>query len=67
MTDSGSILQVHPIGSANPQDEGREKSSRVGRQENVKSFQPVSGESKLHSVQFSSFQSFSRVRLLATP
>ena len=67
MTDSGSILQVHPTGSANLQDEGQEKSSRVGRQENVKSFQPVSCESKLHSFQFSSFQLFSHVRLLATP
>ena len=53
MTDSGSILQADPIGSANLQDEGREKSSRVGRQEDVKSFQPVSSKSKLHSVQFS--------------
>ena len=36
MTDSGSILQADPIGSANLRDEGREKSSRMGRQEDVR-------------------------------
>lgn len=36
MTDSGSILQADPIGSANLRDEGREKSSRVRRQEDVR-------------------------------